>query len=739
MKPVTDPAILAQLNAPQAAPQAPQGLKPVTDPAILEQLNAEPSLLQKAGNYIGEVKDAFVGNPQHDFEELPRDMRVPSNEAKASGAMDFIEGNVGNIGQEMGRANGNMLGMANIYQKHYPDAEIDFDDSGYPFVKAPQGAVSGLNDEPLEGRYYLNKAGFSGADAQSLLNQGAFEVLGGKGAGMLAKGLGRFGRAVATGAGAGAGSMSADRLGQIAGSDVPIDQKKAMLIAGFGAAGELAGPLVNKFFSKFLTNKSYATNGKLTAEGKKAFENAGFDPDDMSPKFIKTYQEIAGEAADPEAAARLAAAQSLPEPVRMSKGDLTRDIPQQGRESSALAGAYGDDASRIFKEHIDGQEADLAGNANSIQRQIGTGDSLTQGQGMQRISQNLVEDMDNAKKSINDAYSEAKKAKAQISTAPINTFKRKVTKDLIEEGFDVNSMPLVQARLGELQKITGNKNIKSVNLRAIQIYRKRLNSNISTAKRSDPSEFAALNKMKHELDNSLENMLDEDLISGSTEALGKWKKAINLRADFGKKYNSNKIIEKLAQKDVTTEEALDFMFGMSKLGTKQSINTTKAVKQLRGTISPDDFSALKEEAFLRLLKDQPAEGFSAQKFITNYDRAMKDAPTLMRELYSKEELTLLSQFRNVSKTTVKDKVAVNASRSGDTLGRMADEMFGAGSRAFKAVFAGRIKAGREGLAYGDAKLATSVKRLEPPKLFGAGTVGAGSGFALGNAANAAAN
>jgi hypothetical protein len=83
MTPVTDPTLLAQLNAPGS------GLKPVTDPALLQQLNApDPGVLAAAGrgaaNNFPLAPQAIAGLSQGDYSQNLTDWNAKAQAAKAA-------------------------------------------------------------------------------------------------------------------------------------------------------------------------------------------------------------------------------------------------------------------------------------------------------------------------------------------------------------------------------------------------------------------------------------------------------------------------------------------------------------------------------------------------------------------------------------------------------------------------------------------------------------------------------
>ena len=83
---------------------------------------------------------------------------------------------------------------------------------------------------------------------------------------------------------------------------------------------------------------------------------------------------------------------------------------------------------------------------------------------------------------------------------------------------------------------------------------------------------------------------------------------------------------------------------------------------------------MREEAFLRLFPD---DAKAIGKFPGNFDKALKDAPELMGELFTSADIQKLRQFRNVIANVVqKAPGAVNFSNTTAALSRLAQDVFG---------------------------------------------------------------
>jgi hypothetical protein len=165
--------------------------------------------------------------------------------------------------------------------------------------------------------------------------------------------------------------------------------------------------------------------------------------------------------------------------------------------------------------------------------------------------------------------------------------------------------------------------------------------------------------------------LDRGLIEGNEEAIKAWKTARDLRADFGRRFDDSAVISKIIDEELTQEETLNLIFGGSQMGFKNKAGST--IKEIKKVLSPEsaEFKALKEEAILRLVKNQSdSKRFSGAKFDTALNKALKDNPTLMRELFNKDEIADLRNFARVAKDiTERQPGAVNPSSSFNKMAR----------------------------------------------------------------------
>lgn len=353
-------------------------------------------------------------------------------------------------------------------------------------------------------------------------------------------------------------------------------------------------------------------------------------------------------------------ARNLPRGVKLTKGDITQDVTIQSFEEDVIQGLRGQPAQARLKSFREGQNKALQENVSEIQKQA-TGKPVAAAAEQRGIgAQRTVEAVQNRaiadRQVISAAYDEARQLDATIDGSLIQEFGNTTSRRLIEDGFDIEIMPRLQRRLEDLGGLGEDLDVSKV-----ENIRKRIVRDIESVKRSDPSEAGALRIMRNDLDKKMGDLLDEGLVRGNDQAVEAWAGARELRREFGKTFENNKIIRRIIDDELTQEESVNLLFGGSKMGFKtEAGKIATRVRNILGADS-DAFGAMKEEAILRLVRNQ-TDTFSGAKFNTAFQGAMKDNPTLMRALFSSEEINQMNSFAKIAKQiTDKTPGAVNNS------------------------------------------------------------------------------
>ena len=673
--------------------------------------------IQAAGNRVlGAVSDAATSVKkfatgedarEFDFGELPQNV--------------WVNNKMVPIQSDLSLARGNPIAAAAIFKDRVPNADVEFDAMGNPYTT--HGGE----------KKYLNRPGFSGGDINRGITEVGSMVMASRGGAGLLRKLGLAGKMTGAGVANYGTSLGIDKIAQIAGSPVPVDQKRALIIGALGFGGEAVAPIAEKFLTAFFGNPRMDAAEGLTAEGRKVLERIGVDPAYVTREFEQAFARQAARAVNPDEAAGVALAESLPRPVVLTTGDITRDVSQQAFEDAALKGARGEIPKQIMRGVRDGNQTALKENAVLIQDQLAGGVSqvTVRGEGAAAAAKQVKNLARSEKDFVDRAYDIARQGDTLAPVEIVQAMRNDIGSVLKERGFDVGRMQLVQRRLADADNILAEKSVSAVKINAMELWRKRLVRDIETARRADPSEAEALRAVRNTYDGWLEGAIEKALIIGDEEGIRAWQAARAINTRYSQMFKSDKTIAKIVEGDLTTEQSLSLIFGQSKLGAKQeSAHTLKRIKKLLGEES-SEWRALKEEGFLRLLKSQDTGPrgrdlevmFSGDKFATAFDAAMKDAPSVMKTLYTAREQALFHQMKHVAlRATNRVPGAVNSSNSAHEIARIMQQLLGSGSRVLQVFinrFARRFVDESDILKTKDAVTFTPMpRRLIPP-----GTVG----------------
>lgn len=675
-QPANGADLLSQIDSEIAARSQGQPGKPQT------------SFLQDMSVLGGEVQDFFTGNDRREFNipELPN---------------FFMPGYGGS--QQLSLARGD-LGKLDILREMVGDVPSDVDQFGNVFVQIPEG----LNLQGVApGVYYLDDPGWSPRDIDDIVTTTVLEAAGG------AAGLGaanRFapdsalGRIAGTGAGLAGAAVGQDLLAGEAGSDQGVDFVNATLTGILGGAGEGVGQMA-QLVSRLLLKGGAIKNGVITPQGEQALRTMGMSDDQIAalgPNFITEFQRIARKSVnsdDLRNAAIQASAATLPQPVRLSRGDITRDVGQQAFEDAANKGARGQGAYETIQPFREAQNLELQANTGLIQQKLGGGavNVTNPGEGVAAVQSGLLSGAQAAKSAVSDAYDAAKAAGRAAFDGEIGgQFAKELRREVVDEfggGLTPGGVP--QRLLDDLDGIispTDGGQVTEVTVRALEEWRKRLNTVSRSRDLAGTTDGAALSLMQNRYERFLDEILDGALVRGDEEAIDLFRNARTLARDFAEKYKDNKIVANLIEvgDDGITlarnpEDALKTIFNSSGLGGKTGAQQAlDHIKTLLGEGSPE-WLAMKEEAFTRLLRSQNANQmgsdgvqlFSGDRFSSSFNKAMENDRTLMATLFDQEELMLIDQFRRVAlAATNRVPGAVNTSNSANDIMRVFMSGFG---------------------------------------------------------------
>jgi hypothetical protein len=627
----------------------PEGQKPAetgwweSAPQVAGPPKEEPrkSIVARAKDYVQDkaqgVADFVSGADRREFDypEFDPNMIAPKMQPGMSNEDATKAANLGGMGLYGRRDKEKLDILATVSPEIANTAQMDKFGNTYVMV----------NGQP----HYLNRPGLSRADVTEAAGGALAAVPEALVASRFYPGLGLAKRAGLSGTVAGSGSIMQDLAAQRFGSQQPVDVGAATSAAAAGALFETLTPGLQAIWRSVTRRPEFYSGGKLTEAGKAVLVRAGVDPEQVTDDFARHFATMARDAANPEDAARLAGAKSLPVPVPKTKGDITGSPSQQMFESLAEKGAYGQMAENTMRNFRAGQQDAVRANVPAIQGRISGGapQVLERGQAGAQAQTALTTMRGAEKAGVDAAYEAARKAPAGFSGPQAVQRLYNEIGQAAPVAERLSFSPKAQTLLSELQSITPDENA-SLPVRALFDWRRRVSSLANET--TDATERAALDGMKRQFDASMEKLAASDLMQGDPAAIEAWKRAIGARSMFGQKWQADDIVERLTTEGVTPEAASNLIFNSKEAGFINSPELVSAMRKLKGVLPAEQWNAIREEAFLRLAQQgEGAYSGSTRSFSgVNFKRAwdnfqMKNAP-LVREFFGDEERKLISQF-----------------------------------------------------------------------------------------------
>lgn len=559
-----------------------------------------------------------------------------------------------------------------IIRKNIPGTEFSVDEQGNTVVELPDGRQAFLNAPGLSTQDFLD------------LGAGILKFLP---AAKIA-GAGRtVTRRILRGApAAGATSVAEDVAAQQQGSEQPISKSKAAITAGAGAAAETAAPLVSRAANVFRRSFGRRTqdiieNGQLTPSARRALQRAGIDPDELPPELAESAIELSEQGVAGDVLPGVAQSQRFRFPL--TRGQATDDFGQVAREESLRArGDKAGDVVRTFDERQNQRALEIT---EEIQDELSSGGRriTSEAEGGATLGREVQAQSDDLLLQIDEAYENAAGANATLNRQGLDRLKNAA--DILDEEGIIVDPELVPSTLRAVERIgsLANKKVTSKTMQELEQLRRQLSSLQGAAK--NRTDLKGVTLVKKRLERYLDDAVDNALFSGDENALELIRNARGLRAAYGKRFQERvrrnrsgrkvpdpggRVVESIVENNPTDEQVVNMIFGRGRLfNPEQAVKAVEAIRRATGE-SPVVDATLKQLAFRRIADNAIKDGqFSPQKFATAFSKAMKDSPTVMRSIFTKEELDNIRNFRDVAMRTVPPRRATNPSGTSGALTR----------------------------------------------------------------------
>lgn len=309
-----------------------------------------------------------------------------------------------------------------------------------------------------------------------------------------------------------------------------------------------------------------------------------------------------------------------------------RGIPRAAAERGAARRAVADIERRAAEQGID---INATGTIQRDQLQDAairqTGGQQARGEPFPGIRERIVERGEADRQRVDSLYADARGTSAALPVQQAKELAGRVRATINERQFDVETMPILKRRLEELDKIEEMPEGSALKLNSLDAYRRRLHRNRAPA--TDGSQNLALDTVRREMDSFLDDAFDRDMIKGDPKALQKWKEARAASASYRERFKDDKIIRKFAEEDATPEQMRRWVFGASSVGAlPQAAQVVRKIGDIVGRDSPE-FAALRQDALFDIMEPLIRKEPSLSDFAKNYDRAVRNNASLVKELF----------------------------------------------------------------------------------------------------------
>ena len=481
---------------------------------------------------------------------------------------------------------------ADILTKNIPGVDFDKDEFDNTVVLLPDGRSA-----------FLNAPGLSVQDFTDL-GSGIVKFL--PTAKFARGGLSLATRILRGGAAAGATSIVEDVAAIPQGSQQPIDPTRAGITALAGGGAEVLAPLLGP---------AQAAVPAATRQGRVQLTRGQRTGD---PTQIAREQRIRGEAG--------------------TGGDILRSVELEQRQQ----------ARNVIAE-IQEDIAAAGGRRPIPPEKVGT----------EEIVQEVTDQAGALLNSIDDAFNAVRGTNATISREGLGTLGN-AKRVLAEKGIEPDPIlfPATLKALNKIDELVG-KGATVKTMGELEQTRRIINTLQGAAKTR--SDRLGVGLLKKRFDQFLDDAFDNALFTGDEAALDLIKKARGLRTEFRKRFQETtrrtrsgkivpdpggKVVESILERSPTDEAVSNMIFGRGRVfNDNNAVQVVKALRRATGDSSAVD-SALQQMALRRIgQKALAGEGFDPKLFVKSFDDAMRESPTLMRELFQFAPNNILPRLR----------------------------------------------------------------------------------------------
>lgn len=388
-----------------------------------------------------------------------------------------------------------------------------------------------------------------------------------------------------------------------------------------------------------------------------------------------------------------------PDAIPLTLGQQSQDMIQQGFESSALKGSKGEPAQKIMSAAREIQNQALTNRLEKLKS--GTGVNLNEYTAVNNAVSDINAVRADMNKQVRNAYELARNSgKAEVAALDVKSLLQSNLNE-VKQDFNLSTLPKGQSLVNEIENLTsrdatkksslldasGNpiqplKQLSPVDINDLEKWRRKVSRATQSA---DPEERAFASAILKKYDDFHTSVLDNALVQGDEATVKAYKNARDLRADFGKRFESNEIVKDILTSDYTPETVVGKIYGAGTFkGKSEASNTVNALIKAAGEQAPQVKNQLKFALVDRLMSRSASNEvddlgniiISPAKMRTNINELLNNNRSLANSLLTPEDIALLKDTGQALDKIVSVKPgAINTSNSGEkilaNMGRLA--------------------------------------------------------------------
>lgn len=446
----------------------------------------------------------------------------------------------------------------------------------------------------------------------------------------------------------------------------------------------------------FLREKGIMVNANaITAEVREQFtallQKVGIADDDINDELIKrTIQAADGNAnVTPTEAVGIAGETEFGVPLTTGERSL-KDRPLR-IESDARDGDMGKNAEQGIVEFGADQQKQGAVAAQVIRDRIAPDIEGPAAAAVVREQTQIAEQ--SARNLVDDAYETV--GDMQLKPEGFQSVMQAVSR--VGRSLDVDETLPETAKLlaGSREYIktasrmkTAGMNLRPTDIKRLEVLRKRIVKAGQSAT-ANPADAAQVKQIRQAFDNSIDMAITKSLFFGDDASIAALKDSRALFSEYAARFYKNptksksgrvtdndepgKLVETIVSLNPSDEQIINGVFSSSGINKASGSAIIERFASILGRES-EGFNAIRRAGLDRVFKFNTVSGvgnvLNPTKSLTAFDNAMEKSSSLMRSLYSKEELETVKRYLNHMARTVAAPKKSRANPSG-TAGKLA--------------------------------------------------------------------